>query len=249
MALTRYSGREFLVPAPSVWDEETQEFEELWYERPMYRMTSPSDFVPMFQSGKMRSKPGEKFQYNDAGFILLGLIVEQQSGQKFRDFVTRHIFEPSGMSDSGYFSTDCLPERTAFGYIENKDDGTWKTNFFAIPIVGGPDGGAYTTAADMTRFWSALRGNKLLLPETTRLLLTPHIAATSEGENAHYGFGVWITVVDGGLVSFNVGGWDPGVNVWSEVFPAQNTELTLLSNTNRPILAMRKPVLEAMRAG
>ncbi|MEW6410939.1 MAG: serine hydrolase [Candidatus Zixiibacteriota bacterium] len=233
---------------PDYWDEETQEFEELWHDRPMYRMTSPSDFIPMFQDSKMRSGPGERFKYNDAGFILLGLVVEKQSGMSFREYVMQHIFDVSGMKDSGYFYMDRLPERTAYGYIENKEDGSWKTNFFAVPIVGGPDGGAYTTASDMTRFWAALRENRLLSADTTQVLITPQIVAEDEGADMHYGYGVWMTVVDGEVLSYNVGGWDPGVNVWSEIFPRDDIELTLLSNTNRPMLALRRLLIEAIRA-
>ena len=43
------------------------------------------------------------------------------------------------MSDSGFFTSDALPERSAIGYIRN-DDGTYRSNVFAIPVIGGPDG-------------------------------------------------------------------------------------------------------------
>ena len=46
---------------PDYWDEEIQEFEDLWLERPMYTMTSPSDFLPMFQQSKMLFSPGMMF--------------------------------------------------------------------------------------------------------------------------------------------------------------------------------------------
>ena len=61
----------------------------------------------------MRFAPGERFSYNNAGFILLGLIVEQLSGMEFPRYVESHVLTRGGMSDSGYFFLDRLPERTA----------------------------------------------------------------------------------------------------------------------------------------
>ena len=51
----------------------------------------------------MKSAPGERFHYNNAGFIVLGLIVEEQSGQPFTEYVEEHIFKRCGMTNSGYF--------------------------------------------------------------------------------------------------------------------------------------------------
>ena len=45
-------------------------------------------------------------------------------------------------------ATDQLPDRVAYAYIKN-EDGTWRTNFFPVPIIGAPDGGAYVTAPAM----------------------------------------------------------------------------------------------------
>lgn len=52
-----------------------------------------SDFLPMFQHLPMKSASGERFHYNNAGFIVLGLVVEQHSGLAFTDYVEEHIFK------------------------------------------------------------------------------------------------------------------------------------------------------------
>lgn len=151
-----------------MWD-----FEELWKDYPMYSMQSPRDFLPMFQNDRMKFSPGERFSYNNAGFILLGLVVEQITGMEFSEYVEKNIFQRSGMLDSGYFRMDQLPERTAIGYIDG--DQTWKTNMYSLPIKGGPDGGAFTTVHDLARFWDALFHYQLLSQQYTEILLTPHI--------------------------------------------------------------------------
>jgi len=125
---------------PDYFDEELiGDFEELWKDLPMYSMESSKDFLPLFQNGQMQFSPGEKFSYNNAGFILLGLVVEQITGMGFSEYVRKNIFQPSGMLDSGYYRMDQLPERTAIGYID--DQQSWKTNIYSLPIKGGADGG------------------------------------------------------------------------------------------------------------
>ncbi|WP_249650901.1 serine hydrolase, partial [Lysinibacillus sp. D4A3_S15] len=75
----------------------------------------------------MKYKVGDRFHYNNAGYILLGLIVEQTSGLVFSDYIQQNIFDRVKMTESGYFSLDALPSNTDSGYIDNPD-GTWKTN-------------------------------------------------------------------------------------------------------------------------
>ena len=68
----------------------------------------------------MMFAPGSKFHYNNAGFIILGLIIEEQTGLKFTEYIETNIFNSIGMNDSGYFSLDKLPRHTALGYIRTK---------------------------------------------------------------------------------------------------------------------------------
>lgn len=160
---------------PDYFDEEVMEdFAELWKERPVYSMRKLNDFLSMFQHQPMKSAPGERFHYNNAAFIVLGLIVEEHTGQSFTDYVEQYIFKKCGMSDSGYFETDRLPRNTAIGYMDQEDD-SWTSNIFSIPVKGGADGGAYTTAPDMIRFWNALFRNELLGKETTAKIGRAHV--------------------------------------------------------------------------
>lgn len=69
----------------------------------MYSIQSPKDFLPMFQNGQMKFSPGERFSYNNAGFILLGLVVEQITGMEFTDYVEKNIFQRCGMIEFRLF--------------------------------------------------------------------------------------------------------------------------------------------------
>jgi CubicO group peptidase (beta-lactamase class C family) len=234
--LTHTSG------VPDYFDEAVMDdFEELWRQVPMYTIRRPADFLPLFQDKPMQAAPGSTFAYNNGGYVLLGLIVEQITGTPFPEYITEHVFGPAGMHASGYFATDQLPPLTAQSYIENAD-GTWRSNIYAVPIVGGPDGGAYTTAADMAHFWQGLLAHKLLSAETTSRLLSPEAATGSPPPYDHYGRGVWIEAGGQGIRKYFVEGSDPGVAFRSAVYPSQGLILTILANTGRTLWPLYREI-------
>jgi CubicO group peptidase (beta-lactamase class C family) len=213
---------------PDYFDEEVMEdFSELWKDRPMYNIKSPKDFLPIFQNKQMDFSPGTSFKYNNAGYILLGLIIEEQTGIKFTQYIEEKIFRPCEMFDSGYFSLDKLPINTAYGYIR-EESGDWKTNIYSLPIIGGPDGGAFTTARDLSKLWSSILGSKTLSEELTKAMLKPHINVK---DNFYYGYGVWIIKENNDIFKYYIMGHDPGVSMMSSVYPEYDIEVTIIGNT------------------
>lgn len=212
------------------FDEDTMDdFEEVWITRPMYHIRRLKDFLPLFQDEPMKAKAGEAFQYNNAGYILLGLIVEQVSGLEFSDYIQKNIFDKANMNDSGYFSFDSLPERTALGYIDN-DDGTWKSNIYSMPVKGGSDGGAYITANDMSKLWRSLMNFDLLSEAYTHKLLFAH-AQDPEDENSYYGYGTWIKKTsEDTVLRYHIMGYDPGVSFHSAYYPDLSVCSVVCSN-------------------
>ncbi|ERG67409.1 serine hydrolase domain-containing protein [Exiguobacterium chiriqhucha] len=225
---------------PDYFDESVMDdFEELWRQRPMYHIRQLRDFLPMFQHEPMRQERGV-FQYNNAGYILLGLIVEQASGLMFSDYIERFVFKPADMTDSGYFSLDALPANTALGYIDNAD-GSWRTNHYSIPVKGGADGGAFVTAQDMAKLWSALLAHRLLGEEMTSRLLTPHVKVNDKG--AHYGYGLWIQLgAKRHVFKYHVMGYDPGVSFHSAYYPATEIVSVVCSNESDGAFDLMKAI-------
>lgn len=221
--LTHTSG------VPDYFDEEVMDdFEDLWKNLPMYTIRKLEDFVPLFQNEEMKFTPGEKFSYNNTGYILLGLIVEKISGMRFTNYIEENIFKTARMGNSGYFAFDSLPNNTAQGYIDF-EDGSWKTNIYSLPAIGGSDGGAYVTTNDMAYLWEALLNFKLLSEATTKILLSPHV---NNKEDHFYGYGVWIKKSHGTINKYHVMGYDPGVSFHSAFYPLSNTTLVVCSNAS-----------------
>ena len=231
--LTHTSG------VPDYFDEETMDdFADLWKERPMYLLRNLEDFLPMFQHQPMKFAPGERFHYNNAGYILLGLIIEKITGRTFRDYITEELFLAIGMKNSGYFFMDQLPSNTAIGYVSENT-----SNIYSLPIVGGSDGGAFITAADMANFWKALITNQVLSVEMTKHLLTPHIQVK---EGVYYGYGVWISMNGDDVVKFHVMGYDPGVSFHSGYYPVSGLTLVVPSNASEGAYSVTKKLEELL---
>lgn len=218
----------------------------LWTQRPVYTMYSACDFLPLFYTKTPKTLPGERFNYNNAGFLLLELLIERGAGVPFHEAVRRCVFEPAGMVDSGYFFADRLPARCALGYIP-LEGGGWRSNIFAVPFIGGGDGGAYVTAWDWHHFWVALLNGKLLEAKIQAEMLRPQVA-TSPLPGRHYGLGVWLNTSPLPRAALALGG-DPGVDMVSSCYLDRSLVLTVLSNVSDGAAAMFKAIKDKISLG
>lgn len=226
------------------FDEETMDdFEELFTTFPMYRLRTPRDFLQLIGNRPRVNEAGVRFQYNNLGYVLLGMLIETISGQSFPEFIQHHIFDRAQMKQSGYFSFDALPEDTAIGYID-QTNGSWRTNQYALPVIGGPDGGAFVTADDLERFWQALTSHALLSRSFTELLFQPHVI---ERETSGYGYGVWLELTGAGVIwKYHIMGYDPGVSCHSAYYPHDATIVSVLCNQSKGAYTISKAVEETL---
>jgi CubicO group peptidase (beta-lactamase class C family) len=78
--------------------------------------TTPKALVDRFRNKPLEFQPGEKWNYSNSGYVLLGYLLEKISGQTYSDFVTENIFKPLGMKDTGYDSHSAIIPHRATGY-------------------------------------------------------------------------------------------------------------------------------------
>jgi CubicO group peptidase (beta-lactamase class C family) len=69
-------------------------------------------------------------QYSNAGYVILGAIIEKVSGETYFDYVDRHIFKPAGMTSTGFYETDIDTPNLATGYTNFEDKGR---RLFRVP--------------------------------------------------------------------------------------------------------------------
>jgi CubicO group peptidase (beta-lactamase class C family) len=209
-----------------------EDYGALWIERPSYLIERPADFLPLFADLPAYRPPGQSFQYSNAGYILLGLVIEQIAGTPYPEAVRARVLEPAGMTASGFFRLDEAVPNVATGYRAVPPPGLHRrTNIYSIPVVGGADGGAMSTTGDLDRFLHAY-ADGTLLGDLTEVMLRPH-ADASDGFFEGYGVHLY---PDGG---WGHGGGDPGVAVIANRWPHDDLDVVVLSNTAGPVGEVR----------
>lgn len=117
---------------------------------PAQDLATTEGFLRVLDGHPMQHQPGERFVYNNGGFVVLALIAERVGRAVPRPGRPAGV-PPAGMVDTAFLRSDELPGRAARGYLH--DDGL-RTNVFHLPVRGNGDGGIYTTAADMAALWT-----------------------------------------------------------------------------------------------
>ncbi|MCB0589387.1 MAG: beta-lactamase family protein, partial [Phaeodactylibacter sp.] len=154
--------------------------------RELYR--SVEDFKPLVQGDTLRFEPGERFGYSNTGMLLLGVVIQEASGQDYFDYIRENIYLPAGMANTDCFEMDYPVENLAIGYIPAPDSPwKWENNLYKHVIKGGPAGGGFSTVEDLFRFARALRSGKLVSQTALEKMWTAH--------TSRYGYG--FSVEDG----------------------------------------------------
>jgi len=175
-----------------------------------------SDYLPLFADKPLEFEPGSDQRYSNAGFVVLGLIIEKISGQTYYDYVRDHITKPAGMNDTASYAVDENVPNRAIGQTKRGPEGPLperRSNIATLPARGSSAGGGYSTAADLLRFTQALLADKLMPKRWTDWLFTGKLD---------------------GAVGRNIGvaGGSPGVNAVLEIDPPYT--LVVLSNYDPP---------------
>jgi len=170
--------------------------------------------------------PGEKFQYNNSGYYLLGMIIGKVSGEPYRQYVHDHIFGPLGMIGSMYCDPIAIVHDRARAY--DVADGKLVNS---EPISMNPPGAAgalCSTPLDLVRWQHALDENLLISASSRELMLTP--AKLNDGSETRYSYGLF----HGGLEGHRTvshGGGITGFIAAFDTYPDDELVVVVLSNT------------------
>lgn len=179
----------------------------------------PSEILLLSKDKTLEFEPGTKWKYDNTGYIFLGVIVEKVSGEKYADYLKKHIFGPLGMDDSGYDDTKTILKNRASGY-QPSANGFANADYLdmSLPYAAGS---LYSTVRDLYRWDRALYTEKVLTKESLGKMFTP--------VKNNYGFGVMV------MPMFNRKhiGHGGGINGFSTLiarFPDDDATVIVLSN-------------------
>jgi CubicO group peptidase (beta-lactamase class C family) len=189
---------------------------------PVHELTTTEHYLRVLDGHSTVSPAGERFAYNNGGYVVLALLAERASGTGFPDLVRTLVCEPAGMTDTSFLRSDELPGRAAKGYLAV--DGL-RTNIFHLPVLGSGDGGLYSTAADFSAFWESLYAGRIVPGDLVAAMTRPR--SDWPEESRRYGLGFHLGATGDGVF---LEGYDAGVSLTSWHQPSSSTTYTVISN-------------------
>jgi CubicO group peptidase (beta-lactamase class C family) len=198
------------------------------------RFRTPRDYFPLFIDQPLAFEPGSRQAYSNAGYIVLGAIIEAVTGEPYDAWVRARIYGPAGMTDTAAIDADLPAERVAEGYTRPRGergerDATLvarRRNVFLVPFSGTPAGGGHSSARDLARFVSALRRGTLLPPALAPFVLAGDVTVPTSALAAEASPGTAL------VPSVALGGGAPGVNAHLGIEGAYT--IVVLSNYDPP---------------
>ena len=184
------------------------------------------DIIDFFKNQPMSFAPGEAFSYSNSGYVMLGAIIEQISGQSYEDFIQERIFTPLSMDNSyhGDFKT-IIPNRVT-GY-ERGADGLENSDYLSMTIPGAA-GAIISNVDDLLTWNTALFGGEIVSLESLEEMTTSFVL--NNGESAVYGFGFDVQSLRGQPMISHTGGIN-GFITYAAYLPESDMYVTVIGNT------------------
>jgi CubicO group peptidase (beta-lactamase class C family) len=186
------------------------------------------DLVKLAEAPPLDFPPGTNWKYSNTGYVLLGILIHRVTGEFYGDFLQQRIFRPLGMTTTRIISErDIVPNRAA-GYDLVK--GEWKNQEWVSPSLNTTaDGSLYFTVLDLAKWDAALYTEKLLKRADLDEMWT--VAKLDDGKpnKGGYGFGWFITKMNGHRLIEHDGAWQGFTTIISRYV---DDKLTVVVLTN-----------------
>lgn len=202
-------------------------------------------------------EPGDHSEYSNLGYMFLGAIIEDVTGQTYEEYVVENIFQPLGMNQTNFIYTDEMLLNAAVGshpqisiemalipmlyddfsiFIREKTGG--KVWFHRIYPHNDAPTGMISTTADLSRFMLAylndgeLDGVRILSPETIETMTyDSHVIGVDNRNVYHpfFGIGWGIEPIEEGFY-LDHGGGGPGFGAEIRIYPEESLGLAVVAN-------------------
>jgi CubicO group peptidase (beta-lactamase class C family) len=188
--------------------------------------------------------PGTRWEYSNSGYFVIGAVIEQVSGQSFREFARQRLFEPLGLADTAIDNNDEVVRRRASGYIRDAARrGIFENSEYMHMSVPHAAGALRSTAGDLIKWTTALHGGRVLGAAAYKEMTTP--ASVRGKQDAPYGLGLHLLEQHGHRVINHDGGID-GFEASMTYVVDSRTTVVVLANTQGGARALAAAVLEVL---
>ncbi|MBL8987440.1 MAG: beta-lactamase family protein [Gemmatimonadetes bacterium] len=191
---------------------------------------SMADFLPFFIRDSLAFEPGSRMGYSNAGFALLGLIIERVAKMSYYEYMRTQVLARFAPRNDAFIDARRPPADVATGYAAPRAGGEARPNWEMIEPRSSPAGGAFASALDMVAFGRALWGGKLVGMDRVRQFTTGQVPM---GPGIKYAFGFGDGTMNGWRHVGHNGGI-PGANAEFVSFPDHDIDLVVLANQDGP---------------
>jgi CubicO group peptidase (beta-lactamase class C family) len=208
------------------------------------------ELVDKIEALPIEFKPGDKWDYRNTNYVLLGVIIHKVTGSFYADYLQERIFRPLGMNSTRLISeADIIPNRSS-GY-EHKGDILQNQSWVAPAFNSTADGALYFNVLDLAKWDAALYGTKLLKQSSLDQSWTVFSLNDGRPNEDNYGFAWMISAVNGHKLVEHSGAWQ-GFRSHILRYPDDGISVAVLTNADsgRPgqfahvIAGMVNPALE-----
>lgn len=189
------------------------------------------ELVDAFKSEPMDFAPGERWLYNNSGYVLLGAIIEKVSGESYEEFVDQKIFVPLEMESSYYGAHGRIIHRRTPGY--DGGPGEYQNGQYLSMTQPHAAGSLLSTVDDLAKWDRSLYTDDLLSDEAREKLVTPF--ALNDGSSTDYAYGFTIRDLRGHPAVAHGGGIF-GFSTYGLRLPEERVYVAVLTNsTGHPV--------------
>jgi CubicO group peptidase (beta-lactamase class C family) len=170
----------------------------------MRRDYTEDELLRAFIKLRPSSKPGEKWEYCNTGYQILGFLIRRLTGKSHSDFMRERVFQPLGMDTARVISeSDIIPNRSNGYMIVN---GELKNQEWIAPSLNTTaDGPYYMTVLDLAKWDASLYTEKILKRASLEQMWTTQ-AKLNSGKTYPYGLGWFLADVNGHRLMYHTGG-------------------------------------------
>lgn len=170
--------------------------------------------------------PGERWEYSNAGYVVLGILIHRVTGEFYGDFLRDRIFRPLGMTTARVISEAAIIPNRAAGYVGYQ--GQLVNQPWVAPALNRTaDGSLYLTVLDLVK-WDAALSNATLLPRAALERMWAPVKL-NDGKTAPYGFGWFVMDANGHRLIEHEGAWQ-GFNANISRYVDDHLTVIVMSN-------------------
>lgn len=196
--------------------------------------------IPVYRNEKLFFEPGARWRYSNAGYSLLGAIIEHVTRKTYGQYIRETILQPVGMTQTNRNVRGKITPNTSILYTQSENDPLGLEPYFPDKTLANVQargfGDGFSTARDLFKFMRAYRTAKLLGSQPIAEMVNSKVNIDDKGTR-RYAYGIQEFVANGEVVRGHSGGgrtdaqmlWDSGYTIIVQI-NANPPAVTAVSN-------------------